>query len=370
VKPRRRLLAALACALAGLLAGPLAGCALAPPRGAPPVAKLGLVAPFEGRYRELGYDVIWAVRLAVREYNLTRRPEQPLVELVAYDDGGDPERAGEQARKLGVDPAVVAVLGHWRPATTAAAADLYADLALPFMTAETQPRPESFSLAPDAARLSALLTAELVGRGAERIAILGPDTPLARALSDTLGLAGGEVVLRFEPAGRDWVGRVRAADPEAVFFSGDALAAAEAVLALSGGRVRALLAGGPSLAEPDFARVAGAQGDGAIVVTGRPLPVDLARLGDFETRYRSVAFGGAPPGRHAALAYESTWLLLDALARAALRDGQATRAGVARALLSARREGLFGPLYFNAARRWPGAPAVLYVLRGGRLERP
>jgi ABC-type branched-subunit amino acid transport system substrate-binding protein len=161
---------------------------------------------------------------------------------------------------------------------------------------------------------------------------------------------------------------VRAAEPEAVFFSGDALAAAEAVLALSGGRVRALWAGGPSLAEPDFARVAGAQGDRAIVVTGRPLPVDLARLGDFETRYRSVAFGGAPPGRHAALAYESTWLL-DALARAA----SARRPGHARR----RRPGaaLRAPRSVRAAvlQRRPalaGAPAVLYVLRGGRLERP
>ena len=34
-----------------------------------PVIKIGLVAPFEGRYREIGEEIIYAVRLAVREAN-------------------------------------------------------------------------------------------------------------------------------------------------------------------------------------------------------------------------------------------------------------------------------------------------------------
>src|SRR5437773_8430394 len=34
-----------------------------------PIVKIGLVAPFEGRYRDVGYEVIYAVRLAVREAN-------------------------------------------------------------------------------------------------------------------------------------------------------------------------------------------------------------------------------------------------------------------------------------------------------------
>jgi ABC-type branched-subunit amino acid transport system substrate-binding protein len=100
-----------------------------------PTIKLGLVAPFEGRYRSVGYDVIWAVRLAVREAN-----EQDLVtgygvELVALDDMGDPDRAREQAAKLAVDPQVVVVLGHWLVATTTAAADDYASAGLALLAA-------------------------------------------------------------------------------------------------------------------------------------------------------------------------------------------------------------------------------------------
>lgn len=98
-----------------------------------PVVKIGLVAPFEGRYRNLGYEVIYAVRLAVREANAAGGIAGHSVELTALDDSGDPEMAAEQARKLATDPQVVAVLGHWLDATTTAAAPEYERLSLPLL---------------------------------------------------------------------------------------------------------------------------------------------------------------------------------------------------------------------------------------------
>ncbi len=98
-----------------------------------PVVKIGLVAPFEGRYRHLGYEVIYAVRLAVRAVNAADGLAGYSVELAALDDTGDPEMAVEQARKLATDPQVVAVLGHWLDATTAAAAPEYERLQLPLL---------------------------------------------------------------------------------------------------------------------------------------------------------------------------------------------------------------------------------------------
>ena len=34
-----------------------------------PVIKIGLVAPFEGRFRAIGYEAVYAARLAIREIN-------------------------------------------------------------------------------------------------------------------------------------------------------------------------------------------------------------------------------------------------------------------------------------------------------------
>lgn len=106
---------------------------------APPVVKVGLVGPFEGRQREVGYDVIYSARLAVREINSQGGIVGHRVALVALDDGGDPELARETAVSLTLDPAVIAVVGHWQPETTAVAAPIYAEAGLAFIPMGERP---------------------------------------------------------------------------------------------------------------------------------------------------------------------------------------------------------------------------------------
>ena len=99
----------------------------------PRVLKIGLVAPFEGRYRYVGYDAIYAARLAVREINAAGGVGGWSLELVAYDDRGDPELAHTAARNLVIDPDVVAVIGHYRQASTEAASAIYAEAGMPLL---------------------------------------------------------------------------------------------------------------------------------------------------------------------------------------------------------------------------------------------
>lgn len=122
-----------------------------------PVVKIGLVAPFEGRYRAIGYEAIYAARLAIREINGAGGVEGYRLELIALDDGGDDQLAIEQARKLALDPQVVAAIGHYRPDTTAAVLGVYCAEGLPALALETQgamPCDDLFSLAPAAAESS------------------------------------------------------------------------------------------------------------------------------------------------------------------------------------------------------------------------
>jgi len=101
-----------------------------------PTVKIGLSAPFEGLYRDLGYEVLYAVRLAVRERNaLGGVGQRYLVELVALNDDGKAETAEEQARKMAVDPGVLAVLGGWSEETAAVARE-YELLRLTFLAPE------------------------------------------------------------------------------------------------------------------------------------------------------------------------------------------------------------------------------------------
>ncbi len=102
-----------------------------------PVVKIGLVAPFEGLYRPIGYEAIYAARLAIREINARGGINGQRIDLVALDDRGDPGQATTAARQLVLDPQVVAVVGHFRPDSTDAAMNIYCEAGVPVIAVES-----------------------------------------------------------------------------------------------------------------------------------------------------------------------------------------------------------------------------------------
>jgi hypothetical protein len=100
-----------------------------------PTVKIGLSAPFEGRHRDLGYEVLHAVRLAIRERNEKGGVGgRCLVEMVALNDFNEPQEAVAQAYEMHADPDVMAVLGGWSPEAAAAAGPIYDQLGLAFLS--------------------------------------------------------------------------------------------------------------------------------------------------------------------------------------------------------------------------------------------
>src|SRR5215510_13163285 len=98
--------------------------------GAPATVKIGLVAPFEGLYRTTGYEVLFAVKLALQERNEGQGLQGYRVELVALNDFNDPTEAKRQAQALVTDPGIVGVVGHLSPAATQAALPVYREAGL------------------------------------------------------------------------------------------------------------------------------------------------------------------------------------------------------------------------------------------------
>ncbi|GIL12173.1 MAG: hypothetical protein BroJett038_08930 [Chloroflexota bacterium] len=68
------------------------------------IIRVALLAPFEGRYREVGYQALYAARLAALDFG------DASVELLAIDDGGSAASAADRARALAGDPLVKAVV--------------------------------------------------------------------------------------------------------------------------------------------------------------------------------------------------------------------------------------------------------------------
>lgn len=135
-----------------LVAGCLFLAACAFPGSVKPTVKIGLSAPFEGRYRDLGYEVLHAVRLAVRQRNEAGGVGgRYLIELVALNDFNEPEEAALQAREMEVDPDLLGALGGWSPGTAQAAAPEYERLGLAFLAPEVDFSSDLPAPVPDAA---------------------------------------------------------------------------------------------------------------------------------------------------------------------------------------------------------------------------
>jgi branched-chain amino acid transport system substrate-binding protein len=354
----------------------LAACQV--PGAVRPTVKVGLVAPFEGRYRYVGYDVIYAVRLALREANAAGGVGGYSVELVAYDDAADPAMAVQQARKLAVDPDVVAAIGHFREETTAVALSAYAEAGMPLvapgvldpaLTRGDAQGPGVYRLGPVADALAHALLDRLDQLGHRQAALVTEGGPLGAALRRNAQPARLRLWPVVSPQSTDWLGQVRASGAQAVFCDAAPVAAGEVITALRGAGWQGTFLGGPQLAAADFVAVAGQAAEGAVFVTPWPFPADEAAGADFAAAYQRVS-NGLPPGPLTAPAYEATWVLLEALQRDIAAHGVPTREGIAAALPSTSHEGLLGLIAFDADLSWSDAPLYSYRIGAAGLPAP
>jgi branched-chain amino acid transport system substrate-binding protein len=87
-----------------------------------PIVKIGLIAPFEGLYRQSGYTSLDAMRQAIEACT----PPGLSVLPVALDDSGDPTQTRRAAQKLLADPATAAIVGPLLVNSIPAAAEIAA----------------------------------------------------------------------------------------------------------------------------------------------------------------------------------------------------------------------------------------------------
>lgn len=280
-----------------------------------PVVKIGLVAPFEGRYRDVGYEVTYAVRLALREANAQGGAGGYSVELTALDDSGDAGQAIEQARKMATDPLVVGVIGDWLDPTTLNAAPTYAAEGLPLLATTTAALPASvFRL---------WLTPQLM----QAAAADGVLCPLPCATLDDL----------------TWLRQTRSASAATQVY-------------------------GPPLWElQQFATLADSLANGVRFLTPAPFPADLADH-TFAGRYAALS-NGVEPRANAVLAYDAARLLMAAITANIRQSGTPSRAGVQAALAQIHFQGLSGPISFDANHNWSEAKPWVYEWEYGAVSR-
>lgn len=319
------------------------------PPDLPSVVKIGLVAPFEGRYRYIGYDAIYAARLAVREINAAGGAGGRRLELVAYDDRCDTDLAQDAARNLSVAPDVVGVIGHYCQDSTAAVAPLYTEAGLPLIVVGawlTESTTSAWHLMPPPTALAEIMVQ--MEPGVPSVGLWGAG-PLIEAL-EVVTIADENRTLY--PA--DAVPR-----PEIVFSALPPVEAAEQLVTWRSSGWAGSLIGGPTMASSEFVEVAGEDAESVRFVTPYPLPQDLLYTTQWIADYRKVGPHVPEPGPYALPTYEAVYLLAEAIAAGATQD-DIDRGHVVRALPEVTREGLLGRITWDAGAFWEEAAIYRY----------
>lgn len=253
----------------------IASCVM--PGDAAPVVKIGLIAPFEGLGRPLGYALLPEVKAAIANANASAALGRYRVALVALNDDLDPPTAVRQAQALAQDGDVVAVLGPFDQATAAAAAPVLQAAGIPTL-------------------VGAPLAQELAG--------VRSLCPSADEIAQVLMAAAGQ------PAASEQ-------SPALVHFPGDAASAADALLRRREAGWRGVMLVGPDAVRPWYIQRAGPAAEGTKAVV-----CDVAGAAAADEVLPAVA-----------LARAGAVMLLDVLSEAAA-EGRLSRSGVHAALAS------------------------------------
>lgn len=282
--------------------------------GTPVIIKIGLVAPFSGRYHEIGYQAIRGARLALSEYNAARGRDAPLVELLALNDSGEVTAAIEQANKLLTDEAVIAVIGHWLDDTTSAAAPIYSRAALPILATSAAP---SKPVAGGHSFFRMYPTADMLATEMTQIA----HHYEADSTCDCAIIAGS-----------NFLAAIRAKIPGAT------------------------VVGGPLWSLREFISLAGENAHDSYFITPVPHPLVSQEASEFLAHYRS-SFPDEQIGWVSVHAYEATQVLLAALSESPEPTAPNIQAALSRSDYSSR---ILGDIRFTEHGEWKTPQFHLY----------
>jgi branched-chain amino acid transport system substrate-binding protein len=329
------------------------------------VIEVAVAVPLTGDMGTEGSGVRRAVELAVEQANASGRFPYRL-EAVLFDDRNEPREAESVANLIASDARVAGVIGHYTSGCALAAAPIYARSRIPMLTpSATVPELTRAQLAPEwpGARvvfrfvatddMQGAFAGEYVARRLKkrRVAVVHDGTAYGKGLAEQFAksyrAAGGRVLLEtaIRPGQKDFAALISRLKPaDAVFFGG---VYTEAGLLLKQTRAAGLtlaFVSGDGSRTSELVDVAGDAADGAFATMVAPpieaLPKAQAFAEAFKKRWPDSELR---PFDH--VAYDAAQTLFDALAQAGRSPGHDA---VLAALRRTRRQGLIGPISFDA----------------------
>ncbi|HVA57966.1 MAG TPA: ABC transporter substrate-binding protein [Gemmatimonadaceae bacterium] len=340
--------------------------------GSGAVVRFGAAGPWDEAYGamnrrgiELAYDQIKA------------RPDyaQHPVEIDWQNDHADGEEATNIAHHFVTDPAVVAVIGHVNSGTEVAAAKIY-DAGHLVSMATTATSPALTGISPWVFRvissdsMNGLHMAKFAGTrlGERRAAVLYENNAYGRGLADAFRRNFTGTVLSFDPIAADsqnfepYVSYIKGENPDLVFVAGTDASGRAFVNEVRRQKFGVTLLGGDGWTGLSVDTTS-AEG----VFVGAPFSAENPDPGAQKFVHEFRAKFGLTPDGNAALAYDATNLLYEALTRVG-PDRAKIRDYLAGLNAASAFKGVTGNIYFGANGDPVGKTVVMTMIHNGALR--
>ena len=367
--------------LTWLLCAAIAASAVPARAGELAPARIGLVVPMAGEAGRVAQSMRRAAEMAIadRTDRLGRK-----VDLAVGDDQFDPKLAVTTAEKL-VQDGIWGVVGHFYSSSSIPASAVYNQADIPMVTpTSTHPRltGQGFD---NVFRVcgrddqQALTAAEfLLDRlRARRIAVVHDRTDYGRALAEalirTLERRAGRRIVTVETIAqgeKDFsplVARLRAVEPDALYFGGIFREAGYLVRQVRQAGLSAAFVSDDGVLDPEFVKLAGEEAAKGTYLTFAQDPLRLPSARDVIQRFEAQ-YG--PIGPYVLHTYDAVGVLLHGLRVAKPRANTPEELRkVIRAIHTASFEGTLGTLRWDRSGDLVASPYVIYETRkGGSLQ--
>ena len=314
---------------------------------------IGAAGPWKEGYGVMSHR---GIDLAVDEINRAGGIHGARLKVIARDDEASGSRATEIAQEFVANPAVLAVVGHVNSGAMLAAARIYDDQLTAVATTASSPDLSGVSKWTFRVISSDSLNGVILARFASRIggtsaalknaAVLYENDSYGRGLAEAFRRAFRGTIISFDPISEDvdaepFISFYKLRNPGIVFVAGREKSALNILREAKRQGFQAVFIGGDGWQSIVTDTVAS---EGAYVGTSfnseDPDPNVQRFVHAFETRY------GTRPDAFAALAYDATRLIAEALGKNG-KDRKGVRDYLASLNGSNPFEGVTGPVYFN-----------------------
>jgi branched-chain amino acid transport system substrate-binding protein len=352
--------------------------------------KIGIGAPITQGATALGLGMERGAKLAIADMNKSAEAKSAGITFVATvgDDQGDPKTGVNVANQFASDSSLVGVMGHLNSGVSIPASAVYNRANIVMVSpASTNPSltvqgfKNVFRVCTiDSVQGPAAADDAVTSLGKKAVFVVDDSTPYGVGLADQFSkeftAKGGKVLGREQTSDKDsdfkaLVTKIKATNPDLVYYGGVYNAGALLSKQLKDGGVKAPMMGGDGLYDPQYIKLAGAANAEGDFATSVGLPLDQLPQGEaFKTEYKAM-YPSDEIAAYDAYSYDAATVIMKGVLTAAAKVGAANvtattgRQAIIAAVAATNYTGITGKISFDANGDTTNKAITLYeVVKG------